>query len=167
MLPNLVREIDAELDRLAREGAVRQRFAAPIVPEGFRRPFHAIFPSVHERVRSALRDDARTEAALVEVFGDFLSRWCSGFNRFDEHLRLQLDEICDRAIARENDGAASGPGAQAVADPGTVASSGRTADLEQRRLASDVLRCVEEESRRYGRHADPADGGQLRRPAST
>jgi radical SAM superfamily enzyme YgiQ (UPF0313 family) len=148
VLPSILREVDAELERLAREGMVRQHFAAPSVPESFRQPYNAVFPSVHERIRSALRDDARTEAALVEVFGDFLARWGSGFERFDEHLRIQLGEICDRAIARENGDKRLGPESRRGWDPGAAVCTNRVPDLEQRRLASDVLRCVEDELRR-------------------
>jgi hypothetical protein len=111
---------------------------------------------VHERVQNGLVDKTRTENALVEIFHDFLTRWGSSFERLEEHHQVQLYEICDRTIARENgisesgDSPAPRPWVRIVPD-----ARASIPDLALRRTAKDVLRCVEEEFRRHKEEPHP------------
>jgi radical SAM superfamily enzyme YgiQ (UPF0313 family) len=150
-LPKLYRSIDEDLAQLAVGGRALVDDTTFFVPEAFKGPFRAVFPAVHERVQNGLVDKTRTEVALVEIFHDFLTRWGSSFERLEEHHQVQLWEICDRTVAREN--GVSDPGDSPAPQPWVrIVPDARASiqDYALRRAATDVLRCVEEEFRRQG-----------------
>jgi hypothetical protein len=87
---------------------------------------------------------------LVEVFCDFLTRWGPTFERLEDHHQVQLLELCDRTIAKEN-GASYEPETEPLkpwVQP-EDASINRIVDFKLRRMATDVLRCVDDEFRRH------------------
>ena len=128
----------------ASQDRLRPRQPFFFVPESFKKPYKAVFPEIYGRVHRGLADKVRTHDTLVEVVYDFLTRWGSTFNQFEEHHRTFLHEICDRSVAKEN-----GNGHEAAHDePGEGEGSG-VPDPRQSRLADDVLRSVEQELRRF------------------
>ena len=95
----------------------------------------------------------RTEQdALVEVVYDFLTRWGLTLDRFEEHHRVFLFDICDRTITKENGELAAGAGVppelQVVPDRRPGLSEGQTL-VRLRRLADEVLRLVEQDLRSF------------------
>jgi radical SAM superfamily enzyme YgiQ (UPF0313 family) len=136
----------AEGTRLLREPTVF------FVPEAFKKPYRDLFPQLHERVHQGLIDKSRTQDALVEVVYDFLTRWGLTFERFEDHHRAFLFEICDRTIAKENGEIAAGAGAipelREHADRFAGLSEGQTM-IRLRRLADEVLRLVEQDLRSF------------------
>ena len=149
VLPEVFRAIDREMERLSTNGLPELESTVFSVSDSFRQPYTAVFPGVHDRVQHGLVDKGRTEGALVEVFYDFLTRWGSTFERLEEHHQVQLLEICDRIVAKEN-GASNQP-EPLPPQPwvrADVGSTIRIPDVSLRRMAADVLRCVDDEFRR-------------------
>ncbi|HYI09572.1 MAG TPA: radical SAM protein [Thermoanaerobaculia bacterium] len=148
-VPHLQRSIAEQIRQLETGGMSLQREQKKFdVPEGFRRFYPVIFPELYARVREGLDDQSRAEVALVEVTYDFLARWGSSFREFEEHHRTFLHELCDRTIAVENGGP---PGRRQTSrqDAGAPPSD----EVRIKRLADDVLRCVEQDLRMLGAHA--------------
>jgi radical SAM superfamily enzyme YgiQ (UPF0313 family) len=138
-----LRQLDAGLMSFEREHKV---FA---VPDGFKKFYPVLFPELHARILQGLRDKSRAEDALVEVTYDFLARWGPSFKEFEEHHRTFLFELCDRTIAAENSSARSGVSERAEILAGEQVSRER-AERRLKRLADDVLRCVEQDLRSLG-----------------
>lgn len=138
-----IRELDAGLMTFERE----QR--AFDVPDGFKKFYPVLFPQLYERVHKGLNDKSRAEDALVEVTYDFLARWGPSFKEFEEHHRTFLNELCDRTVAAENSVARSG-GSKRAEILGEEKVSRNQADHRLKRLADDVLRCVEQDLRSLG-----------------
>jgi hypothetical protein len=154
-LPGVFQGIDDELQHLSTHGLPSLENAVFSVPDAFRQPYEMVFPAVHDRIQRGLVDTSRAEVALVEVFYDFLTRWGPTFERLEDHHQIQLLEICDRAVAKAN-GVADQPESEPLrpwvrAEPG---SASRIPDVALRRLATDVLRCVDDEFRRHKEQAD-------------
>ncbi|HEY6189248.1 MAG TPA: radical SAM protein [Pyrinomonadaceae bacterium] len=140
-----LRRLDAGLMSFEREQKV---FA---VPEGFKKFYPVLFPELHARMLHGLKDKSRAEDALVEVTYDFLARWGPSFKEFEEHHRAFLFELCDRTIASENSSARSGGSSRAEIPASEQVSLERgRADHRLKRLADDVLRCVEQDLRSLG-----------------
>jgi hypothetical protein len=149
ILPTMVQEIDAEIQRIAAEGLMPLEPTVFTVPESFRPAYHEIFPELYAHVYRGLRDKSRTDVALVEVISDFLTRCGPTFGQMESNHRVFLHELCDRTIAKENVGALGAQeGGQVTA--GAV-QTGPTdeplPDIERRRLAEAVLRHVERDLR--------------------
>ena len=121
------------------------------VPDGFKKLYPAVFPELYARVHEGLKDKWRAENALVEVTFDFLTRWGPSFLKFEEHHRSFLNELCDRTIASENSmfNAAGGRRLK-ISGVEQVDSGPNYTDVHLRRLADDVLRCVEQDLRSLG-----------------
>ena len=109
------------------------------VPDDFRKSYPALFPELYVRVQGGLKDKARAEDALVEVTYDFLTRWGPSFRQFEDHHRTFLYELCDRTVASENS-----------REPSVGAAPTTHTKAHLRRLADDVLRCVEQDLRSIG-----------------
>jgi radical SAM superfamily enzyme YgiQ (UPF0313 family) len=152
-LPFLREEIEARI-RLESSEEFKLEFEPTVffVPEAFKKPYKDIFPALYERVSQGLIDKSRTQAALVEIIYDFLTRWGATFEQFEEHHRAFLFEICDRTIAKENSTMPAGAGEQLelgeVPDRLAGLSGGQTL-VWLRRLADEVLRTVEQDLRSF------------------
>lgn len=154
-VPHLRRFISEQLRQLAAGDLKLERERQALsVPEGFRKSYASVFPELYERVRRGLKDESRAEDALVEVTYDFLARWGPSFRQFEEHHRTFLYELCDRTVASENDAPRAGNKVRPAApsDESRPGGSGH-ADARLRRLAEDVLRCVEQDLRSLGARA--------------
>jgi len=144
-ISNQIRQLESGEMSLEPDGKV---FA---VPDGFKKLYPAVFPDLYARVHEGLKDKWRTENALVEVTFDFLTRWGPSFRKFEEQHRTFLYELCDRTIASENSMFYTADGGrfkifgmdQARPEPNYT-------DVHLRRLADDVLRCVEQDLRSLG-----------------
>jgi len=108
-----------------------------------------LFPQLYERIHQGLNDKSRAEDALVEVTYDFLARWGPSFKEFEEHHRIFLNELCDRTVASENSVARAG-GSRRAEIFSEEKLSRNQADHRLKRLADDVLRCVEQDLRSLG-----------------
>jgi hypothetical protein len=140
-----IRQLEAGEMRLEREQKV---FA---VPDGFRKFYLALFPDLYAHVRQGLKDKSRAEGALVEVTYDFLTRWGASFRQFEEHHRTFLYELCDRTVASENNATHAGNQRQPEILRDELAGHGSSnANARLKRLADDVLRCVEQDLRSLG-----------------
>lgn len=136
-----ITELDAGRMTFEREQVV---FA---VPDGFKKFYPQLFPELFARVHRGLNDKSRAEDALVEVTYDFLARWGPSFKEFEEHHRTFLHELCDRTVASENSVARGGRRAENFVEE---KESRNQADHRLKRLADDVLRCVEQDLRSLG-----------------
>lgn len=163
-LPEVYAGIREELDHLARHGLPDLETTVFSMPDSFREPYKALFPAIHDRVRSALVDHTRTAVVLVEIFHDFLARWGPGFKTLEDHHQIQLLEICDRIAAREN--GSMTPTTLPAPMPWVRIAPGaatRFPNPELKRVSDDVLRCVEDEFRRLREgdiHAQSASRGE-------
>jgi hypothetical protein len=146
--------------------AVRPQWLRPVepvffVPDGFKKAYKGIFPDIHARVYRGLADKTRAHDTLVEVVYDFLTRWGSTFETFEDHHRTFLEEICDRSVSKANGETGAAPFAVAPqAGPGLP-------DIRENRLADEVLSSVEQELRRFKPTAAvPSDGAFAVHPAA-
>jgi radical SAM superfamily enzyme YgiQ (UPF0313 family) len=151
-LPAVLDTVDRQI-RLETGGAKLQREQTVFfVPDGFKKPYRAMFAELYERVEGGLIDASRLQNALVEVTYDFLTRWGPTFQDFGEHHRTFLYELCDRTVASENEKAQAARGDRPSPPPGReeIAVLGeREGDLRVKRLADDVLRVVEQDLRSF------------------
>jgi hypothetical protein len=131
--------------------AVRTQWLRPMqpvffVPDTFKKPYKAVFPELYARVYRGLTDKSRAHDTLVEVVYDFLTRWGSTFEQFEDHHRAFLEEICDRSVAKEN---GSGPAPLALVEQSGADAATELPDIRGNRLADEVLSSVEQELRRF------------------
>jgi hypothetical protein len=150
-VPHLKRFITAQIEALdAGVMSFEREHLVFAVPDGFKKFYPVLFPELHARMLRGLNDKSRAEDALVEVTYDFLARWGPSFSRFEEHHRTFLYELCDRTIASENDATHTGGSKRTEIflkeQLGPVGHS----DHRLKRLADDVLRCVEQDLRGLG-----------------
>jgi hypothetical protein len=152
-VPFLLETIDKQIRlETSEEMKLQRERTVFFVPDSFRKPYKAIFPELYERVYRSLADKSRTHDALVEVIYDFLTRWGPSFQQFEEYHRTFLYEICDRTIAKENSnlqvGAGENMGAGEAPDEMAGLTEAKVA-TRLRRLADEVLRCVEQDLRSF------------------
>lgn len=151
-VPHLKRFIAGQIQQLeSGEMNLKSEQQVFSVPDEFRKFYPALFPDLYARVRQGLLDKSRAEDALVEVTYDFLTRWGPSFRQFEEHHRAFLYELCDRTIASENNAPRPGNARLDEIRPGvqTVLGSSHS-NVRLKRLADDVLRCVEQDLRSLG-----------------
>jgi hypothetical protein len=149
-VPHLKRFITAQLRELdAGEMRFEREQKAFGVPDGFRKFYPVLFPELYARVLDGLKDKSRAEDAVVEVTYDFLARWGPSFHQFEEHHRAFLYELCDRTIASENSAVRSGS-SKGPEISGEEHTGPGQSDHRLKRLADDVLRCVEQDLRSLG-----------------
>jgi hypothetical protein len=150
MLPSLLDTIDRQIQLETEGGQLRREQTMFFVPDGFKKPYRSVFPELHARVERGLVDQARVHDALVEVTYDFLTRWGPTFDRFDDHHRVFLEELCDRTVASEN---AKAEAVAADAPPRggrpELRVLGAADELRLKRLADEVLRVVEQDLRSF------------------
>lgn len=140
-----IRQLESGEMRLQRE---QQAFA---IPDGFRKFYPALFPDLYARIQQGLKDKSRAEDALVEVTYDFLARWGPSFRQFEEHHRAFLYELCDRTVAAQNNAPRSGhERPPEILRDGQTGHGSSNSNLRLKRLADDVLRCVEQDLRSLG-----------------
>jgi hypothetical protein len=145
VLPTMAREIDAEIRRIATEGLMPPEPTVFTVPDSFRTAYDGIFPELYAHVYRGLREKSRTDVALVEVIGDFLTRYGPTFGQMESNHRVFLHELCDRTVAKENAGAlrAQEDGQVAVGTVQAAPADEPLPDIARSRLAEAVLRHVE------------------------
>ncbi len=176
-VPKLKKKLGEQIRRLTSgELQFEREKTVFFVPDGFKKPYEALFPELYECVYRGLTDKSRTQNALVEVTYDFLTRWGLSFHRFEEHHRTFFFEICDRTIASENSGSwdeVDGHGGARERDDDRAAPGARRSSRWLKRLADDVLRCVEQDLRTFATpHVRPlprrrqAEPPQALRPAA-
>ena len=107
------------------------------IPDGVRREFDAIFPSLQQRAARNLADKSRIPDVMVDAFVDFLIHE-EGFSRLEDYHLANLNEVVDSACARVN----GQPLEKAV--PAAAADSTRE-EGNRSRLKDDVLIGVEHE----------------------
>lgn len=111
-----------------------------IIPENFKQPYQEIFPEIHERVYLGLRDKTRTDETLIETLTDFIIRWGQTMDSFSDQHKVFLQELADRAIAKENT-------ATEGVLPVLVQSNEAVPDIKKSKLAEEILKAVEQELR--------------------
>jgi radical SAM superfamily enzyme YgiQ (UPF0313 family) len=150
-LPLMKESIGAWIrDLVGEDGAGWEREPAVFtIPEEFKKPYKAIFPELHERLYQGLVDRTRTQEALVKVILDFLTRWGPSFQRFEDHHRVFLNELCDRTIAAENRNHHAGAGPASPAPREESAAPGAPRSVLPRGLSDDVLHFVEQDLRSF------------------
>lgn len=152
-LPFLREAIETQM-RLENDGQFRLELEPTVffVPEAFKKPYREIFPVLYARVSEALIDQSRLQNALVEVLYDFVTRWGSTFEHFEEYHRVFLFELCDRTVAKENNNVSAGRAEKGEAgEVGTHMAGGSSAPtaIWLRRLGDEVLRTVEQDLRAF------------------
>ena len=151
-LPALLDTVDRQIRAETGGAQLRREQTVFFVPDGFKKPYKAVFAELYERVERGLIDRSRVHDALVEVTYDFLTRWGPTFQEFADYHRTFLYELCDRTVASENarsEAARDGEplhreGREEFAVPGA-----RDGDLRVKRLADEVLRVVEQDLRDF------------------
>lgn len=152
-LPFLRDAVEIQL-RLENGGDFRLELEPTVffVPEAFKKPYREIFPALYEHMSHGLIDSTRIQGALVEVIYDFVTRWGSTFERFEEHHRIFLFELCDRTVAQENGNVLATHAENAEVGVGLnqkAATTGGPTPVWLRRLADEVLRTVEQDLRTF------------------
>jgi len=107
------------------------------IPDGFRKEFDSIFPSIQQRATRNLNDKSKVPEVMVDVFVDFLIHE-EGFDTLEDYHIGYLNEIVDSACARVNGQPLE------IAAPKDAAAIGE-GDETTSRLKDDVLIGVEHE----------------------
>jgi radical SAM superfamily enzyme YgiQ (UPF0313 family) len=131
--PQLEKVIQNEKER------PRQRLMdqAVTIPVSFRKDFRKVFPSVYLRLAARLQDKSNLQTGLVTVFCEFLERFHQEYERLGEQRFTQLEEICDRTIARFND---EDPTTGSWPDAPAVRPLERLTNATERRVVHKVRR---------------------------
>ena len=152
-LPQVLETIDQQIRAETQYGAPLPREQMGFfIPEGFEKPYKALFPALYQHVYRTLVDKTRVQDALVELTYDFLTRWGPTFEQFEEHHREFLYELSDRTVAKENANVRPAAGQTPATGPiplEVVEGHERQAEIRLRRLADDVLRSVQQELRLF------------------
>ena len=109
------------------------------VPEGFNKPYQKLFPEIYKRVYIGLKDKARIDEVLVEIFTGLLIRWEPTFEQFEEYYRTYLFEITDHAIEKENNNVSS----QSV----SIGQAQEEMSDIPTQIGDEILKAVEQELR--------------------
>jgi radical SAM superfamily enzyme YgiQ (UPF0313 family) len=134
------------------------------VPEAFRKEYKSIFPSVYLRMASRLHDKSGLHPALVKVFSEFIERFHDEYDRLGDDRFIQLQEICDRTIAKLNNEDPTGgswPDATAVQAVDRLKGEEErrvVRDVRRARLDDDILSAVEQD---LHREEEARNGGRL------
>jgi len=145
-LPSLLKGID---NRILKESTntieLQPDPTQYFVPNTFRKPYREIFPDLYQRVHNGLKDKTRTLNSLVEIIYDFLTRWGTTFNQFEEYHQSFINDASDRTVASENNNNVAGAEntEENLTDISELSKRGVTRRMNQ--LADEVLRSVEQE----------------------
>lgn len=129
------------------------------LPDSFRRDYKSIFPSVYLRLVSRLQDKSSLDVSLVKVFSEFLERFHTEYDRLGDDRFTQLQEICDRTIAKlnnEDPTTGSWPDAPAIqpVDRMTEEEKRVAREVRRARLDDDILNAVDQDLRRNEQRRD-------------
>ena len=152
-VPLLLEGVNAQIHLETTGGMTLQREQTVFfVPDGFIKPYKAVFPELYKKIYGGLADKSRTHDALVEVTYDFLTRWGLTFQQFEEYHRTFFDEICDRTVAKENNSVpfhvSESPGIEEAASEMAGLTEGQIA-IRLSRLADEVMKSVEQDMRSF------------------
>jgi hypothetical protein len=103
-----------------------------LIPESFYAKYDELFPEIYQRVHSVLKDKEDTSEALVEVFTDFVTHWGGNFEQTEDHHRVFLLSLADRAAMKWKRDQRGGS---------------RTQEINESELAYIILKGVEQNSR--------------------
>jgi radical SAM superfamily enzyme YgiQ (UPF0313 family) len=109
-----------------------------VIPENFPAAYKKIFPDIYQRVMVNLIDKSRAEEVLIEIFTQFVSRWSSTLDQFQDYHVADLEATCDAVVAEENHHPQKG-----LVTLGPPLS----ADFRKSKLPEEVLHSVEQELR--------------------
>ncbi len=152
-VPYLKESVDEQIRLLTEKSLNLEREQTVFfIPDGFEKPYKAIFPELFRRIYQGLADKSRIYDVLVELTYDFLTRWGLSFRQFEEYHRVFFYELCDRSIAAENRNIKLGCGEITrlgelpieFADP-----TRKQASFWLKQLSDDVLHCVEQDLRSF------------------
>ena len=128
-----------------------------LLPDLFHLEYPMLFPSVYRRLSHRLKNRDRLTDALVEVFTDFIERFHKEYDQLGEQKMINLQEICDRTIARLNQedlstaSYAEAPPIQlekhALTGQDYLQSTGDLTEIQRRKLDNEILKAVEQEVR--------------------
>ena len=126
---------------------------AVTVPLSFRKDYKAIFPSAYIRLASRLHEKSSLHPGLIKVFSEFLERFHHEYDRLGDDRYTQLQEICDRTIARlnnEDPTAGSWPDAPAIQPVERLGEETKQVarDVRRTKLDDDIFNAVEQDLRR-------------------
>ncbi len=90
--------------------------SAGIVPDKFYKKLSKVMPMLHGRLSNEIIYKPAIAEAMTAVVKDFVIRWANGFDDFEDHHIVYLNELCDRHVERWNERAPlpAGPGAEAA-----------------------------------------------------
>jgi hypothetical protein len=75
-----------------------------MVPDGFQSALRGKIPMIFDRLSAEMTHQPDVPEAIVAVLKDFLIRWGSTFERFEDYHDVYLHELCDRHVQRFNTG---------------------------------------------------------------
>lgn len=115
----------------------------PRIPANFRESIQwKAFPVTYEWLMAGMKNRHHVPAGLIEVWKDFLIRWGTTFEGFEDYHMQHLRELCDRTI--EQDAAGRFGNGRVFAELENLNGS------QLRRLAGEVLVSVEQDLRGSG-----------------
>jgi radical SAM superfamily enzyme YgiQ (UPF0313 family) len=123
--------------------------SAGLIPAQFYKRLGDAMPLLYERLSRDVQYAPAVPEVMVDVLKDFLIRWGAGFNDFEPHHFVYLNELCDRHVQRWNERASAHP--PAVAGEPLSAERARSVTF-----VKGLLVAVEQELRGSVRPAAPA-----------
>ncbi|MBI1353687.1 MAG: radical SAM protein [Acidobacteria bacterium] len=77
--------------------------SAGLVPEKFYKKLNKVMPMLHGRLSTEIIYKPAIAEAMTAVVKDFVIRWANGFEDFEDHHMVYLNELCDRHVERWNE----------------------------------------------------------------
>ncbi len=119
--------------------------SAGMVPDGFQSALRAVMPTIFDRFAAEMHHQPDVPEAIVAVLKDFLIRWGSSFERFEDYHLVYIQELCDRHVQRfnGNNGAVQNGSGSSRPDGSIL----RREQTQSAKFLSAVLVAVEQEMR--------------------
>lgn len=133
----LYKDAQVQID-LAKSGVFDPEvgYTQSVIPEGFRNVYPEIFPEIHQQVCNDLKDKRHTAETLLAVFVDFINSQKDESDSFTDNHKKMLYEITESRVTKENDLTSA-----------LLISDHAAPDIEETRLAEEVLKAIEQELR--------------------
>jgi radical SAM superfamily enzyme YgiQ (UPF0313 family) len=142
----MIEAADKEIKRLGHLEIPPGLAAVPSIPDVFRESFLRFVPALSTRIWQELIDKERVEDVLVETVVEYLRRTDPSSKEPEKEVPPLLVEICEHAIAAENQACrVAYTAAEKTNLDHEAAGQVALADASSDQLARDFLLCVEQE----------------------
>jgi hypothetical protein len=128
--------------------------SAGMIPHDFYKSMSKAMPLLYGRLSREIHYTPGVPATMVDVVKDFLIRWGSGFQDFEPHHFVYLNELCDRHVQRWNENTVETPVLAGAGDEPLTAERAQSVQF-----VKGLLVAVEQELRGSARSPRAAAAG--------